>query len=883
MLSASGPYTAFTRGLLLVGGDAGGVAGDDTILVRQSATGVNRFEVVWNGVVVKAGPLSGLRRIVVDGGRGNDDIRVEVDVPARLIGGDGDDILVGSAAADHLEGGNGHDILEGGGGDDRLEGGAGDDFLDGGGGADRLFGQAGNDTLTGGDGDDTLLGGRGDDLLEGGSGNDGILGGDGRDTLLGGAGVDRLDSGADPDRVFGDPKTDRILSGGRDEVFATEAADPLVLAAGEAEIARWLAAQAGRLHQEASLAASGRLGGSSPIVADGNGESVLATTVGLAGGSSTRGAGDAVAGSNVQVAGVDEADVVVTDGRHLYSVVAGGWFGQGELVIVDADPETLDVVARVPLEGHSHRLYLGSGIVTVLSQLEAWNWWPMPIEILPIDETPIDAAMVDAAMVDGGAAAVEILPMPMVDPLPHSSGRIAAGGVMAAGVEEVVVTVIDVSVAHAPVVLETTRIDGRLVSSRGVDGTLHLVVENTSSLALPQARSPARIRSQVARIDLGEALPRARSTRPADGLSLEQPIAGPGSLYLPVRGGGTDLVSIVTITPGDDAPGLDRAVSTLGRGGTVYATRESIVLAAPDPLAWWAGGRTTLHAFRLDDLSYLAGGSVEGSLLDQFAIDAGSDGTLRIVTQTGWGSAASTNLFVLENVGGRLTEVGSLEGIAPGEETKSVRFVGDTAYVVTFEQVDPLFVIDLSEPASPEILGELVIPGFSTHLHPVAVDRLVGIGRGADPSSLKLSLFDVSRPAAPSEADVLEIGGQGGWVWSAAEYDHRAILWAASGGLPAAAAIGELGLLAIPVTAWRPWWETPEEPGSPSPYSLEVYAVGAAGFSNVASVSHGAAVSRGVLIGTRLYSVSEEDIAVISLDSADAPARELARTSLRAG
>jgi inhibitor of cysteine peptidase len=870
VLSAPAGTVAFTRGLLVVRGDAGGGSADDSILVREAPADGTAFEVVFNGVVVKRGALSGLRRVVVDGGRGDDEIRVDIAVPSRLIGGDGDDILVGSAAADHLDGGSGHDMLAGGDGNDLLEGGTGGDLLEGGGGDDRLFGQAGSDTLVGGDGDDILVGGRGGDLLEAGAGDDILRGGDGLDTLLGGMGVDSIDSGPDPDRVFGDPLTERIRAGGRDEVVVTEADDPLMLASNESDIRRWLSDQAVRMHHESRLAESLETLQAGPLPV-GDAALFMKADAPITA-AAPASAADPIAGANVQVAGVDEADSVLTDGSHLYSVVQSGAFGGGELLVIDADPEHLAVVARVPLEGHSHRLYRTAGIVTVLSQVEGWSWWPMPIDPVPAE---------------GGDDVVRILPMPMpaTDPQPGSVVVAPAAGAFegAAAAEEVVVTVLDVSHAAAPVLLETIRLDGRLVSSRGVDGSIHLVVENTPSLPAAGAGSPAGLRAAFSRADPASVLPRARTVRPGAFPSLEQSMAGPGSLYLPPRGGGTDLVSIVTLTPGDDTPGLDRAVSTLGRGGTVYATGESIVLASPDPFGWWSGGGTTLHAFALADLSYLAGGRVEGHLLDQFAIDAASDGTLRVVTQTGWGREAATNLSILDSVDGRFTTIGSLAGIAPGEETKSVRFVGDTAYVVTFEQVDPLFVIDLADPSEPAVLGELVIPGFSSHLHPVSPDHILGIGRGADPASLKLALFDVSRPSSPVESDLLEIGGQGGWTWSAAEVDHRAILWAAADALPVAAAFADLGLLAIPVTAWRPWWEVAEDPSASSPYSLEVYAVSAAGLSHVASVSHGSAVGRGLLVGPWLYSVSEEDVAVVSLDSADDPGRELARTSFLTG
>lgn len=828
VLSGGGVFSAVTRGMLVVRGSPA----DDLIVIRHDTLDPAAFEAVVNDGIVARGALASLRGVVVDGHRGRDEIRIEIAVTSRLIGGDGDDILVGGPLKDVLEGGFGRDVLEGGAGDDRL------------------LGQGGGDTLVGGMSADVLVGGRGDDLLEGGDGDDTLLGGSGQDTLLGGTGSDRIDSGAHADRIFGDPATDRLVSGVRDEVFATEADDPLVMALDDAAIGRWLAGQATRQQQESRLSA--RLTGLTSVGED----SASTSPVAFPATSSMTAESARMPTANVQVAGVDEADIVVTDGDHLFTVTSGGFMGQGELVIVDADPQSMAVVSRVTLEGHSHRLYRQGGIITVLSQVETWSWWPMPID----------------AVEDGS---LEILPMPQVEP----ASRLATGAIEPFGgtsAEEVVVTVIDVTVAESPTILETTRIDGRLVTSRGVNGSIHLVVENVWAAPMAAVRPSPRRRPDSAANDRSGILPSARAFRGPDGPCLEQPLAGPGSLYLPVRGGGSDLVSICTLTPGDGSIGLDRTVSTVGRAGTVYATGDAIVLAESDALNWWTGGSTAIHVFSLEDLSYVAGGRVDGLLLNQFAIDVTPDDLIRVVTQTGWGAAASTNLFVLENVSGQLQVIGSIAGIAPGEETKSVRFSDDTAYVVTFEQVDPLFVIDLTTPSAPAIRGELVIPGFSTHLHPIGPDLLVGIGRGADPSNLKLSLFDVSDPMIPRETDVLEIAGDGGWVWSTAEDDHRAILWAAEPYTDPALPGGS-GLLAIPVTVWRPWWEITEEPTAGVSFWLEAFAVSSAGFAPVASVSHAFAVGRGVLIDSHLYSVSEGDLAVVSLDD---PSTVIARVPL---
>jgi uncharacterized secreted protein with C-terminal beta-propeller domain len=357
--------------------------------------------------------------------------------------------------------------------------------------------------------------------------------------------------------------------------------------------------------------------------------------------------------------------------------------------------------------------------------------------------------------------------------------------------------------------------------------------------------------------DLASLLPVARSTTAAG--EITQPLVEPGRLYLPVRGGGDDLLSIVSLTPTDDTPGIDRSVSTLGVAGTVYASLDSIIVAAADYGTWWgpSEGATTLHAFSLEgEMPYLAGGSVPGIVLDQFAIDAHADGTLRVVTQTGWGRHASTNLFVLERQEGAYVEIGSVKGLAPGEAAMSARFVGDTAYVVTFEQVDPLFVIDLADPTEPTVVGELVIPGFSSYLHPVDGTHLIGIGRSADLSGVKLSLFDVSAPASPTEAGFVEFVTSGGWVWSTAEWDHHAFSYFA-----------DRGVVAIPVSQWT-WSEpTPDWAwaGATGSHALVVLSVDPAtgGLQELARIEHDSPVGRSLRIGSRLYSISDSSLAIV--------------------
>ncbi|MFW6382993.1 MAG: beta-propeller domain-containing protein, partial [Haloferacaceae archaeon] len=162
-------------------------------------------------------------------------------------------------------------------------------------------------------------------------------------------------------------------------------------------------------------------------------------------------------------------------------------------------------------------------------------------------------------------------------------------------------------------------------------------------------------------------------------------------------------------------------------------------------------------------------GSVPGRPLDQFALDE-YEGTLRVTTTIPRvGDAESVNnLYVLDSES--LDRESEVTGMGEGQRVYAVRYAGDTAYVVTFRQVDPFYVIDFEEPTDPELLGELKLPGFSSYLHPVDDDHVLGVGE--ERGKVKTVLFDVSDPGDPEIADsrVLDRG------WSAVAESHHAFL-----------------------------------------------------------------------------------------------------------
>ena len=219
--------------------------------------------------------------------------------------------------------------------------------------------------------------------------------------------------------------------------------------------------------------------------------------------------------------------------------------------------------------------------------------------------------------------------------------------------------------------------------------------------------------------------------------------------------------------------------SVLGGSYTVYASTSNIITTSME-----SGGITQVARFQLkgDEIKLAAAGSLEGSLLNQFSIDEYKDHFRFVLTDYNVsykGNYTVTNSSVnsLVILDGDLKETGKITNIAPGERVYSVRFMGDTAYFVTFRQVDPLFSVDVSDPHNPKIIGALKIPGFSNYLFPYGDGKLLGLGRNADEytgrtGSIKLSMFDISDPANVTESDKTDVNAD----YSAALYNHKAVL-----------------------------------------------------------------------------------------------------------
>ncbi|MBZ0272071.1 beta-propeller domain-containing protein [bacterium] len=486
--------------------------------------------------------------------------------------------------------------------------------------------------------------------------------------------------------------------------------------------------------------------------------------------------------TNVQEEGVDEADIVKTDGELLY-VLAGG-----NLLIFDPvpAPDTTEL-SRLAIAGRVLEMFLYGDLVVVFS----------------------DASWQD---IDGGL-------------WPGRDTQDISFPVL-------VVTIVDAEDPTAPEVMRTMLLEGGYISSRRVANMMRLVASTWGQFPYletwidptPYVGDDGEIDEDALRAaydDLKEKNRDEIEGYPLDTWLPEYYESGPdgereGALsectdyYRTQSPFGTAVTSVVTVdleNPADKLPDI----ALIANGALVYASTESLyVSAAADAyFAWdWEGDwdqRSEIHKFLIGDeraqAEYVGSGIVPGYLLNQFSMGE-KDGYLRAATTTGsWGDSLSNGVYVLaEGELETLDVVGSVDGIAPGETLQSARFMGDRGFLVTFEQTDPLFTLDLSDPTDPRVVGELEIPGFSTYLHPFGDDHLLTIGVGGNNSGqtggVLLQIFDVTDFANPAQAFTEQIGE--GWsVSSEAQYDHKAFLY-----------YPPMDLLAIPITdyAYDDWW-----------------------------------------------------------------------------
>jgi hypothetical protein len=354
-----------------------------------------------------------------------------------------------------------------------------------------------------------------------------------------------------------------------------------------------------------------------------------------------------------------------------------------------------------------------------------------------------------------------------------------------------------VDVSGAPRILSSYAIDGSLVDARQVGNTVRVVVRSQPRLNFPQlenATPQQRLDANRAAVDRALAtdwLPRyavstnGRTTRgsvPCDAVSR------------PADYSGAAMLTVLTMNLGADALGSGDPVTIVADGSTVYSNGPSLYVVNDNrwrvqPLTFRSvpkGGaaavipspptpRTELYQFDTSGTGrpkYLGAGSVPGYVLNQYALSDWND-NLRVATTSG----DSSTVYVLHRSGGTLRQVGSVGGLGKGQRIYAVRFDAGVGYVVTFRQTDPLYTLDLRDPAHPTVTGSLEINGYSAYLHPLGNGRLIGVGQEADANGrvqgTQVSLFDVSNPAAPKRLAQFHVQ----YGHSAAEFDPHAFLY----------------------------------------------------------------------------------------------------------
>jgi uncharacterized secreted protein with C-terminal beta-propeller domain len=347
-----------------------------------------------------------------------------------------------------------------------------------------------------------------------------------------------------------------------------------------------------------------------------------------------------------------------------------------------------------------------------------------------------------------------------------------------------------------PAVLSGFVMDGALVDARQVGTVARVVIRSGPRIRYPvdgPADPVGRVAANQAAVDrtgLDDWLPRYAVT----GNGARTGRVECGAVRLPAKYSGTSLLSVLTFDLSKPALSDGDPVTIAADGQTVYANGTSLyVVNGNQWMAWPQAGirgpgrpfphQTEVYQFDISGTGtprYVAGGTVPGWVVNQYALSEWQD-HLRVATTLDTGSS---QVAVLGRAGGALTQVGVVGGLGKGQRIYGVRFAGPVGYVVTFRQTDPLYTLDLRDPARPTVTGELEIDGYSAYLHPAGDGRLIGVGQAANSQGrvqgLQVSLFDVGNPARPSLLARYQLPGSG---HSTAEFDPHAFLYWAQTGL----------------------------------------------------------------------------------------------------
>ncbi len=491
--------------------------------------------------------------------------------------------------------------------------------------------------------------------------------------------------------------------------------------------------------------------------------------------------------TNIQVAGVDEADFVKNDNKYIYVII------QDKLVIVDAFPaENAKILSTIEIDGRPRDMFVNKDRLVVFAE----------------DDTQIPVF-----------AQFDFIPRPRYTAKTH-------------------VYVYDVSDRSKPKLVKDYNINGNYYQSRMIDDYVYFIVTDNvyyfaDAIDLPVIRqsSNAILKPEIYYFDNPEinynfnTIASFNIFRDDDKINAKTFMMGytnnlyvsQNSVYityqknLPYRYYETHNEErffdvVVPLLPSDIQSKINEikqeSISSYEKWSKISAVleemynklseddKQELIEKIEEAIEEYEikqeveRRKTIIHKININngDIEYEARGEVPGYLLNQFSMDE-FDNYFRVATTTEiWTrkSVMYNNVYVLND---KLEIVGKVEAIAPDERIYSTRFIGDRLYMVTFKRIDPLFVIDLSNPKNPEVLGQLKIPGFSDYLHPYDENHIIGIGKETDSNEwggvsvkgVKLALFDVSDVKNPKQIDKYEIGEAG--TDSEALRDHKAFLF----------------------------------------------------------------------------------------------------------